>query len=184
MLGGLAALLALGCHSSLNRSRDTVDVVIEGGGGLPDGIAGRWQSDQGGWEFVFAPDGRIVSTVTSLGRVRVVAGRVATVPTRSGDQGVFAPGRWTVHYATHTMQLTLRIVMDHVRVQMGDNMLEGSSTDVFTGPIDPAAGVWQAEWTTFTRYMAYTAGRPPADLSTDPTYGETSPLTFRRTTDR
>jgi hypothetical protein len=183
VLSGLTALLLLGCHGSLDRSRGGVDVVVEDGEHLPDGIAGRWQADRDRWEFVFAPDGRILSAVIGLGRVRVVAGRVTTVPTWSGNKAVFAPGRWTVHYAPDTRQLTLRIVMDHVCVRMAGDTLEGSSTDVFTGPIDLTKGLWQADHTTFTRYTAYTADKPPADLSTDPTYGETMPVTFRKTSD-
>jgi hypothetical protein len=72
--------------------------------------------------------------------------------------------------------------MDHVRVEMGGDMLEGSSTDVFTGPISPAFDTWPAEWTSFTRYTAHTPQGTSFDLSTDPTYGETKPLTFSRRT--
>jgi hypothetical protein len=184
MLGGLTTLLVLGCRSIPDRPGAGVEVVVEGGAAVPEALAGRWQSDRNGWEFVLAPDGRITSVVISLGRVRVVPGRTTTVPTRTGDEAVFTPGPWTVYYAPDTKQLTLRIAMDHVHVQMGADTLEGSSTDIFAGPLDTAAGVWQAEWTTFTRYTAHTPDNPSADLSTDSTYGESTPLAFRKTADR
>jgi hypothetical protein len=175
------SLLAFGCHHSLERPGN-VDVIIEDGGSLPTEIAGRWKSDEQGWEFEFAPDGRILSAVISLGRVEVIPGRTTTVPTRSGNQAVFTPGRWTVGYAPATRQLTVRIVMDHVRVEMAGNIVEGASTDVFASPVDPATGVWQTQWTTFTKYTAHTPENTSFDLSTDPIYGETQPLTFRKTT--
>jgi hypothetical protein len=184
LICGVSAVLAGGCHRPRANPVGPVDVIVEGDRSFPSGIAGRWGSDTDGWEFVFTPDGRIVSAVISLGRVRVIPGRTATVPTKGGSQGVFAPGQWTVHYAPPSGQLTVKIVMDRVRVEMGGNVIEGSSTDVFTGPIDPASGVWQTQWTTFTRYTGHAPGKPPFDLSTDPTYGETKPLTFRKAADQ
>ena len=181
---GLSMLLAVGCHRPLDRQAAAVDVAVEGNRAFPSNIAGRWRADEDGWEFVLAPDGRIVSAVISLGRVRVVPGRTTTVPTRTGGQGIFAPGQWLVHYVPGSSQLTVKIAMDHVQVEMGGSTIEGSSTDVFAGPIDPAQGTWQTLWTTFTKYTGHTPERPSFDLSTDPTYGETKPLTFRKVADQ
>ena len=180
LIGGSIALLTLGGCSAPERRTVGVEVLIEGNGTFPEALGGHWQSDKHGWEFDLAPDGQILSAVISLGRVRVVPGRVTTVPTRSADTGVFAPGLWTVHYDPQARQLTIRITMDHVRIAMAGNVVEGTSTDVFAGPIDPVEGLWQAQWTTFTRYAARTPEAPPVGLSTDPTYGETTPLLFRR----
>jgi hypothetical protein len=178
------AMLVVGCSSSLDNQAGGVSVIVEENQVFPGDAAGRWKADEQGWEFVLAPDGRILSAVIGLGRVRVAPGRVTTVPTKSGGEGVFAPGPWTVHYVPSTKQLTIRITMDRVCVEMAGNSVEGTSTDVFAGPIDPARGVWQAQWTTFTRYTVRTPEKPSIDLSTDPTYGETRPLTFRRTADQ
>ncbi len=180
---GVSSLLTGGCHRPLDAAAGPVDVVVEGGKTFPGDIAGRWKADTDGWEFVFAPDGRIVSAVIGLGRVRVIPGRTTTIPTTSGGEGVFTPGKWIVHYAPGSDQLTLRIAMDRVRVEMAGNIVEGSSTDVFAGPVDLTQGMWQTQWTTFTHYTGHAPGRPAFDLSTDPTYGETKPLTFRKVTD-
>jgi len=180
---GLSTLLAGGCHKPLDRQAAGVDVVVEGSRAFPSDLAGRWKADEDGWEFVLAPDGRIVSVVISLGRVRVVPGRTTTVPTRSGAQGIFTPGQWAVNYAPDSGQLTVKIAMDRVRVEMGDSTIEGSSTDLFAGSIDPPRDTWQTLWTTFTKYTGHTPERPSFDLSTDPTYGETKPLTFRKVAD-
>jgi len=130
---------------------------------------------------VFEPDGRISSAVISLGRVSVTPGRTTTVPTQSGGQAVFTPGPWTVHYDPGARMLTVKIAMEHVRVPMAANVLEGSSTDVFAGPVLASGDTWQVEWTTFTHYTARADGSTPVDLSTDSTYGEARPLVFTKT---
>ena len=181
LIYGLSMLMSGGCHRSLDKPV-AVDVTVEGNKTFPIAIAGRWRADEDGWEFVFAPDGRILSTVISLGRVRVIPGQTTTVPTKTGGQGVFTPGLWAVHYSPDSSQLTVKIAMDPVRVETAGNVIEGSSTDLFVGPVDPARGTWQTLWTTFTKYTGRTPEKPSFDLSTDPTYGETKPLIFRKTT--
>lgn len=178
------AALAAGCHRPLKDSARAVDVIVEGDKPFPQDIAGRWRADQHGWEFVFAPDGQLLSAVIGLGRVRVVPGQTTTLPTKSGNQAVFTPGRWTVHYLPDTSELTVKIAMEHVRVEMAGDILEGTSTDVFSGPIRPADGIWQVQWTSFTRYTAHTAPNASFDLSTRSEDGETLPLAFTRTADQ
>jgi hypothetical protein len=77
----------------------------------------------------------------------------------------------------------VEIIMNHVRVEMGGNILEGSSTDTFVGPVAASNRTWQVQWTTFTRYVAHTPDGASVSLSTDPLYGETKSLTFERTND-
>ena len=171
----LLTLVASGC-----RTDGGTQVVVEQDKAFPPSLAGRWQSDLDGWQFTFEPDGDIASAVLGLGQTEIEPGEKTVVPTRTGEEAVFEPGPWTVHYEPATRELTVRIVMDHIRVPMGGNVIEGASTDILTGPVSPATGVWQAQWTAFTRYTVAT----PAgayDLSTDPTYGETKSLTFERT---
>jgi hypothetical protein len=181
---GLGAILIGGCGRPQSSPPNGIKVIVEGGGKFPAFLAGRWKAQQHGWEFELTPDGRISSAVISMGRVRVIPGRTTTVPTRSGNQGVFTPGSWTVYYAPSTGELTVKITMDHVRVEMGGNVIEGSSTDVFVGPVDPTGRKWQTQWTTFTRYVARTPNNTPVNLSTDPTYGETKPVIFEKTVER
>jgi hypothetical protein len=180
---GLGVVLIGGCSRPLYEPAGDVKVIIEGGGQFPSSLAGRWQASQHGWEFELAPDGRIASAILSLGRVRVVPGKTTTMPTRSGHQAVFTPGPWTVHYIPSTRELTVEIIMNRVRVEMGGNILEGSSTDTFVGPVAVSNRTWQVQWTTFTRYLAHTPDGASVNLSTDPTDGETKSLTFEKTND-
>ena len=179
-LGILIAAISVGCRSAPAPSPSRVSVQIEGQGAFPAALAGRWKADRDGWEFVFDSEGRIVSAVLSLGRVAITPGHPVTLPTRSGGEGRFEPGDWTVHYAPETRQLTLKIAMDHVRVAMADAILEGRTTDTFSGTLSPADGTWQAQWTAFNQYTIQTPGRPAQALSTDKTYGETKALTFQK----
>jgi hypothetical protein len=183
VLGGCAILIG-GCSRPLKDRADPVQVTVEGGGEFPRSLAGRWVAQQQGWELEIEPEGRISSAVISLGRVRVAPGQTTAMPTRSGDQAVFTPGSWTVHYVPDTRELTVRITMNHVRVEMAGNIVEGSSTDVFFGPIDSTGHTWRAQWTTFTQYVAHTPDNASVNLSTDPTYGETKPLIFEKAADR
>jgi len=172
--------LSGGCRGGLDGDSDDVKVVVEGGGPFPEALCGRWQADRDGWQVVFEPDGRVAAAVISMGRVEVHPGATTTVPTRSGGRGVFDPGVWTTHYDPDTNELTVKISMDYVRVEMGENTLEGKSSDVFAGTVTPSEGLWQAEWTTFTDYTARTPQGQTFKLATDAMYGESKLLTFRK----
>lgn len=176
-------LATVGCRNDRPALPYDMAVTIEGREPFPEALAGRWRADRDGWEFVFEPKGYISSAVISLGRVRVVPGRTTTRATRSGGQSEFKPGPWTVHYQPKTGDLTLKIVMDHVRIEMGETVIEGSSTDAFAGTISAETGQWLTQWTTFTQYTATRPGQPPVNLSTDATYGQTRPLTFTKVTE-
>ncbi len=178
----MAIPAAGGCGRPASTRVDPMVVTTEDGSAFPASLAGRWKASQHGWEFVIEPDGRIASAILSQGRVKVLPGQTTTVPTRTGEQAVFTPGPWVVHYDAGTRILTVKIAMDHLRVPMGVNVLEGSSTDVFSGPVSASTDTWQVQWTAFTRYTAHTDENQSVDLSTDKTYGETQSLVFTKTT--
>lgn len=175
----LTPLLLTGCQTATETTRGE-NVVIEGTGTFPASAAGRWRADRDGWEFVFDAEGHIVSAVLGLGRVEVTPGHAVTVPTRSGGESVFEPGPWIVHYVPQSRQLTVNIVLDRVRIDMAGTILEGRSTDVFSGALQPDANVWQVQWTAFSHYTVQAPGQAAQELSTDETYGETKALTFQK----
>lgn len=179
LYGLICCLLLAGCQGPRALQND-VQVIIEGHDPFPTALAGRWRADRHGWEIVFDPDGRITSAVLSLGRVEITPGATTTVPTRGGGEGTFRPGTWMVHYEPETKQLTVRIVMDDVRVEMGDNVLEGKSTDTFLGQISATDGLWQTQWTALTQYKVRTPEGNDVDLSTHPAYGQTQAITFQK----
>lgn len=170
-----------GCNRPQAKPVQTVAVATQDGSPFPAAMAGHWKSDRHGWEFIIEPDGRIASAVLSFGRIAVTPGETTTLTTKTGEQATLTPGPWAVHYDPAAHMLTIRIAMEHIRIPMTPNLLEGSSNDVFTGVVAPSMDTWQAEWTTFTSYKAHTADGQTADLSTDKTYGETVALVFTKT---
>ncbi len=180
---GMVLPIVGGCSRSRQGNTGPVEVMTEDGSAFPALLAGRWKADRHGWEFVLEPDGRIASAVLGFGRVAIVPGQTTTRQTQESEEAVFAPGPWLVHYDPAMRMLTVKIVMDHVRVPMGGNTLEGSSIDVFTGSLSSAMDIWQAQWTAFPRYTAHTSEGKSVDLSTDDTYGQAQPLVFTKTPD-
>jgi hypothetical protein len=162
-----------------------MEVTVEGGGKFPAALAGRWQSesDRDGWQFVIEPDGRISSAVIGFGGVQVQPGQITTVPAIAGGKGIFEPGQWVVHYLPGTRDLTLKITMNHVHVEMGDNVIDGRSTDTFLGTVSLDERLWPVLWTTFSHYTTHTTANPTGEISTNPDNGETKPLVFRKIKD-
>jgi hypothetical protein len=168
-------LLALaGC----NGSGKGVEVIVDDDGQFPASLAGTWTSDRDGWQFVLESDGTISSAIVTLGRVKVEPGKVTKVPMLMDGEGIYEPGRWLVAYSPEQRMLTVTIALDRIYIELGKDLLEGSSRDVFVGQVSEDGSEWIAEWTTFTNYMAHTAEHPNADLSSDPVYGVTTTLTF------
>jgi hypothetical protein len=176
----LASLCVGGCATGTGGSDKNMQVVVEGGGRFPPALAGRWQADQDGWQFVIEPNGRISSAVISFGRVEVKPGQITTAPALAGGKAIFEPGQWVLDYAPNTGELTIKITMNHVHVETGENIVDGRSTDTFIGRVADDEGLWPVQWTTFSHYTARTANRPSKEVSTDPDKGETKPLVFRK----
>lgn len=183
VLVGCAVLLSVigGCQSTAGNTSG-VDVIIEGGGEFPEFIVGVWKSDKDGWEFVFEPDGTISSAVISLGRIRMEPGELTVIPMKMGGKGIFEPGEWMVHYSPGDWELTVKISLKNFYIELGKDVLEGESKDIFTGPISQDSKFWQVNWTSFPDYVAHTAENPNFQMSEDPNYGISKTLVFEKVT--
>jgi len=145
-----------------------VKVIIEEGGPFPQSLAGTWKAQgSSGWEFVFEPDGTISSLVYNFGLVRLKSGQVTEVPMKQKGKGVFKPGLWTVQYSHRTNELSVEIVLDHFRAQRGDDVVEGSSTDLLIGPITIDSQQWEPQWFSFPKYTVTTDGYNNYELPVD-----------------
>ena len=163
-----------------NTPSGGVIVIIEDSGHISDSLAGTWQSDKYGWEFVFEPDGTISSAVVPLGNVRVEPGKITKVPMKLDGEGTYKPGEWVVVYSPPQRMLTVTITLDRIHLELGKGLLKGSSRDVFTGQLSEDGETWFAEWTSFTNYTAHTAEFQDFDLSSDPIYGNYASLVFTK----
>ena len=175
----LSVFLLTGCQSPDGNKRD-VEVIIDGNGQFPDFLVGRWKADKGGWEIVFEPDGTISSAVISLGRVRMKPGQVTTVPMKLGGKGVFKPGQWTVQYSQEQRELIVEIAIDHFRVELGDNVLQGHTRDFFIGSISRDGQSWWADRYTFPEYIADTKKYHNYTLPFDPNDNPREGLLFQK----
>jgi len=184
LFAGFVVLLSgLGGCQGPARDKSGIEVIIEGNGEFPESLAGVWKADKDGWEFVFEPDGTISSAVISLGRVRMKPGETTVIPMKMGGKGVFEPGEWIVHYFPAGQELMVKISLKNLYVELGEDSLEGKSTDIFAGPVLKEGKVWQVEWTSFPDYVAHTAKHPNFPMTEDPDYGVSKTLIFEKFTE-
>jgi len=115
------ATATAGCRSSTG---DGVEVIIDGGKQFPAFLVGTWRAEEGGWEFIFEPDGKISSAVVSIGRTKLQPGRTTTVPMQMGGKAVYKPGIWSVQYSYQQRELIVETAIDSFRVE-GRQILVG-----------------------------------------------------------
>ena len=147
-LGSSIFILGLmGCQglSQADLPKSDVDVIVEGGEEFPETLAGTWKANEQGWEIVFEPNGVISSAVHTLGRIRMKPNQVTKMPMKGQGEGVFECGVWTVYYKPDNRELTVEIVVENFRAELGSGLLEGSSLDVFIGPVSEDGNTWWAE---------------------------------------
>lgn len=185
VLAGCAVILSglTGCQKAdrgvgLNTNRG-VEVTVEGGGKFPHSLVGTWKDDEGGWEFVFRPDGTISSAVIDAGMVRVNPGeKVATIPLKDGGKGTYKLGQWTVQYSSDSRELAVEVVVDYFHLDMKTFGLKGHSTDWFVGTVSADSQSWEAEWFTFPKYITLTP--EPTELADGPNLNPVATLVFRK----
>lgn len=167
-----------GCQRHSERGR--VEVTIDGDGVFPDFLVGRWKADTGGWEFIFENDGTISSAMVSVGRVRLIPGRITVVPMELGGKGVFEPGPWTVQYSHEQRELIVEISISRFRAQMGKNILRGRTRDFFIGSISPDGKLWPVQRFSFPEYFADTGQYHDYKLAYDPNDNPPESLLFQK----
>jgi hypothetical protein len=175
----LLVLAISGCQSSAGN-KWPVEVIVDGDGQFPDFIIGTWIADEGGWEFVFEPDGSISSAVISLGRTRIQPGRTTIVPTQLGGEGVYKPGLWTIQYSQESRELIVEIVIDQFHIELGDNTLHGRSRDFFIGSISKDGQLWWAKRLSFPEYVVNTQKYHDFELPFDPENNPPENLLFQK----
>ncbi len=172
-------LLPGGCKSPEGDKSD-VEVIIDGDGEFPEFLVGRWQADKGGWEIVLEPDGKISSAVVSLGRVRLKPGEVTKTQMVLGGEGLFEPGKWTVQYSPEKRELIVEIAIEHFRVEMGENVVQGKTRDFFIGSVSSDGRFWWPDRYKFPEYIIDTKKNPNLKLPFDPNDSPSESLVFHK----
>jgi hypothetical protein len=171
--------LPIGCRSFVESERG-VEVIIDGDGQFPAFLVGTWESDNGAWEIVFEPDGKISSAIVSLGRVRMKPGQRTIVPMKMGGKGVFEPGQWAVQYSQEQRELIVEIVIDRFRVEFGDSVLQGRTRDFFVGSVSGDGTSWWADRFSYPEYVADTKTYHDYKLPFDPNDNPRASLLFQK----
>jgi len=172
----LAATLS-GCRSS---SGNGVEVIIDDDKQFPEFLVGTWKAEEGGWEFVFEPDGKISSAIVSIGRAKLQPGRTTTVPMQMGGKGVYKPGQWSVQYSHNQRELIVEIAIDSFRVELGDNVIKGRTRDFFVGSVSADGNSWWADRLSFPEYIVNTGKYHNYKLPFDPTDNPRESILFQK----
>jgi len=175
----LSVSLSGGCQKKAANSNG-VEVLVDGDGQFPAFLVGTWKADQGGWEIVLGPDGKISSAVVSLGRVKMVPGKVTTIPMELGGKGVFQPGLWTVQYLQEQRELIVEIAIESFRVDLGENIVQGRTRDFFVGEVSKDGTLWWAQRFSYPEYTIDTAKFPNYKLPVDPNENPKESLLFQK----
>ena len=162
------------------RPENSVEVIIDGGGDFPDFLVGAWRASSSGVEIVFEPDGNISSAVVSLGRVRLRPGKETTTQMVLGGKGIFKPGKWTVQYSPDKRELGVDIIIEHFRVELGDNVVQGKTRDFYIGSVSSDGQSWWADRYKFPEYVVDTEKYPNYKLPFDPNDNQSESVTFQK----
>jgi len=178
---GLSVFLLGSCRSYAGN-KSGVEVIIDGDGQFPAFLVGRWKADKGGWEIVFEPDGTISSAVVSLGRVKMRPGQVTVTQMKMGGKGLFEPGQWTVQYSQEKRELIVEIAIEHFRVELGDNVVQGRTRDFFVGLVSSDGQLWWTDRFSFPEYIVDTKKYPNYKLPFNPDDNPRESLIFQKVT--
>jgi len=171
-------LLLNGClNTAANKN---VEVKVDGNGQFPASLAGRWETENGGWQIVLEPDGKISSAVVSLGRVTLVPGKVTTIPMEMGGKGFFKPGLWTVQYSRQQRELIIEIAIDSFRIELGENIVKGKTRDFFIGNVSKDGTLWWAQRFSYPEYTVDTDKFRNYLLPVDPNENPKESLLFQK----
>ena len=174
----VCVFLLNGClNTAVNKN---VEVIVDGNGQFPAFLAGKWKTDNGGWEIVLEPDGKISSATVSLGRVTLVPGKVTTVPMELDGKGIFKPGIWTVQYFQDQRELTIEIAIESFRIELGENIIKGNTRDFFIGNVSKDGTLWWAQRFSYPEYTVDTEKFRNYLLPVDPNENPKENLLFQK----
>ncbi|MHC4205569.1 MAG: hypothetical protein ACYSTT_13025 [Planctomycetota bacterium] len=172
----LAAELA-GCRSP---GVNGVEVTVDGIEQFPEYLVGTWKAEEGGWEFVFEPDGKISSAVVSIGRAKLQPGRTTTVLMQMGGKSIYKPGLWSVQYSHQQRELVVEIAIDYLHIELGEDTIEGRTREFFVGPVSTDGKSWWADLLSFPEYVVNTNKYQNYKLPFDPKNNPRESILFQK----
>ena len=147
---------------------------------FPVFLAGTWDGDMEDWQIVIDANGHAAKARIPIGRVEITPGKLTRVPMKAGGEGDFESGQWLVQYDPGTKEMMVEINLKHFKARMGKSIVEGSSRDIFVGPVDPNGMLWQADWVSEPHYFASTDKQKKISLVVDPNEYYRGRVIFRK----
>lgn len=131
---------------------------------FPAYMSGVWQNKDFGWILKIEENGRLSKVRHTIGRANLTAGQVSTFPLVNNGQGVIEPGPWYIQYIATANELTVEIALKNFKYDLGGDVIEGSSRDIFMGPL-PNQGetFWYADWISYPEFIATTEDKTYID---------------------
>ena len=133
----------------------SLEVIVEDGGKFPEFLVGKWEGDKGGWGFIFEPGGTIFVARIPMGKTEVRPGKITTLDTYGGGKAIYVPGDWLVVYSPDSRELTVDTVMSYIRIDMGDQALQGKTRDIVTGTVSEDGELWRTTVSSFPEYEGF-----------------------------
>lgn len=162
---GLVSIMT-GCQKDQKTDRDAaVDpnvnrVLLIDADRFPESMKGIWQNSEFGWILKIDERGYLTKIQHHIGRAKLIAGQITTIPLVNNGQAIIEPGPWFVQYDGKSQNVSIEITLKNFVYNIGADQVRGSSRDVFIGKV-PQKGqtTWTAQWITFPKYVASTADR-------------------------
>jgi len=119
---------------------------------LPSDIAGVWKAQDSPWKIVLSADGTVSSAIIPMAQAEIKPNQTTKFEMRDGSHSTFKAGDCVVQYTPATRELFVSIEVKKIHIVFEDNVIDGSSTDRFVGPVSEDGKVWSAEWITVSDY--------------------------------
>ena len=157
----LVSLINLaGCQESKYiMTPGKLEVVIIGDGEFPEELAGNWKGDR--WAFTFEKDGRISKAIISMAKAEIIPGKITTVSSIGGT-ATFVPGDWLVTYDPDNRELTVKVVMNYINIELDKDAFRGKNEDIIIGTVSEDGSVWETTVNSFPDYERFPV--PPEEL--------------------
>jgi len=126
-----------------------VRVLVEGGSGFPEELAGTWVCEEQGWTIELDKTGYIPFMIIPMGRTEMHPGRETTfeIPKYQG-KAIYRPGLWTVTWSSGQRELGITTELEYFYHDVGNHAIEGSITDFLTGTVSDDGQTWSPELNT------------------------------------
>jgi hypothetical protein len=120
-------------------------------GRFPAYLAGTWRAEEGPWQIVLTPDGRVDSAVVSWEEV-MRPNQTTKFKMQDGNISHLTAGDFFVKYRPADRVLLVSIELKEIQIYLPGGVVEGDSVEIFEGPISSDGTTWSPDKTTIFDY--------------------------------